>query len=82
MVSFTAPLITCQSGLGQGLELVFERPTCFIRCSVCCHTPGARLAAFGYHDGKFIHGVWFKASDCVAQCCGVCRLDTKKQNLG
>lgn len=59
-------------------DCVFERPTCFICCGMCRHTPGARLAPFGYHDSKLIHGVWFEASDGVAECSGVCRLEHTK----
>lgn len=54
-----------------------ERPTCFIRCGVCRHTPGAGLATFGDHDSKLVHSVRFEVGDSVAECRGVCRLDTK-----
>lgn len=56
---------------------VSEKPTCFISCGVCRHTPGTGLAAFGNHDSKLIHGVWFEARDSVTERCGVCGLDTQ-----
>lgn len=40
------------------------------------HTPGAGLAAFGDHNSELVHGVWFEASDRVAEGRSVCRLDT------
>lgn len=54
---------------------VSDRLTCFISCGVCRHTPGTGLAAFGNHDSKLIHGVWFEARDGVTERCGVCRLE-------
>ena len=58
-------------------KCVSERPTCFIRCGVRRHTPGAGLATFGHHDRKLVHRVWFEAGDSVAERCRVCRLDTQ-----
>lgn len=61
----------------QKHDNVSERPTCFIGCGVGRHTPGTGLAAFGHHDSKLIHGVWFEAGDSVTERCGVCGLDTQ-----
>lgn len=75
--------MTSYVALGESWRVqtcVSVRLTCFICRGMCRHTPRARLAAFGYHDSKLIHGIWFEASDGVAECRGVCRLNTQNIN--
>lgn len=56
---------------------MYNRPTCFIRCGVCRHTPSTGLAAFGHHDGKLVHCVRLEAYDGVAERCCICGLETQ-----
>lgn len=81
-MSPSSGVLTWTEGQKCGCVSVGERRTCFVCGGVRRHTPRAGLAAFGYHDGKLVHGVGLEAGDGVAERGGVCRLEhtTQEEN--